>query len=118
MYMHVEKRLTVWVCQTFKVLPNTVDLQVQDCLQAFTYAMHACIYWYWCSVLGGFITLAGSSSTSLGIGLSKAERGIPDWLWGAVGQRSEHLQLKQEVLHGFDPQWLPTIFSLSAGLLM
>ena len=42
-----------------------------------------------------------SSSTSLGIGLFItliAERGIPDWLWGAVAQWSEHLQLKQEAL--------------------
>ena len=49
-------------------------------------------------MLGGFITPADSSSTSLGAGLSialKAERGIPDWLWGAVAQWSEHLQLKQ-----------------------
>ena len=64
---------------------------------------------YTCSVLGGFITPADSSSTSLGIGLSialKAERGIPDWLWGAV----------QAGGPGFDPQWLPWIFSLSAGL--
>ena len=52
-------------------------------------------------MLGGFITLADSSSTSLGIGLSvtlKAKRGMPDWLWGAVAQWSEHLQLKQEAL--------------------
>ena len=65
-----------------------------------------------CSVLGGFITPADSSSTSLGIGLSialKAERGIPDWLWGAVAQWSEHLQLKQEAL-GSIPSGCPGFF--------
>ena len=44
------------------------------------------------------------------IGLSialKAERGIPGWLWGAVAQAGGP---------GFNPQWLPRIFSLSAGL--
>ena len=67
---------------------------------------------------GGFITPADSSSTSLGIGLSialKAERGIPDWLWAAVAQWSEHLQLKQEAL-GSIPSGCPGFFSLSAGL--
>ena len=78
----------------------------------------SCIYWCWCSVLGGFITPADSSSTSLGIGLSialKAERGIPDLLWGAVAQWSEHLQLKQEALSSI-PSGCPGFFSLSAGL--
>ena len=63
-------------------------------------------------MLGGFITPADSSSTSLGIGLSialKAERGIPDWLWGAVAQWSEHLQLKQEAL-GSIPSDCPGFF--------
>ena len=48
----------------------------------------------------------------LGIGLSialKAERGIPDWLWGAVAQWSEHLQLKQEAL-GSIPSGCPGFF--------
>ena len=61
---------------------------------------------------------ADSSSTNLGIGLSialKAERGIPDWLWGAVAQWSEHLQLKQEAL-GSIPSGCPGFFFLSAGL--
>ena len=52
------------------------------------------------------------NNTSLGIGLSialKAERGIPDWLWGAVAQWSEHLQLKQEVL-GSIPSGCPGFF--------
>ena len=63
-------------------------------------------------MLGGFITPADSSSTSLGIGLSialKAERGIPDWLWGAIAQWSEHLQLKQETL-GSIPSGCPGFF--------
>ena len=65
-----------------------------------------------CSVLGGFITPADSFSTSLGIGLSialKAERGIPGWLWGAVAQWSEHLQVKQEAL-GSIPSGCPGFF--------
>ena len=63
-------------------------------------------------MLGGFITPADSSSTSLGIGLSialKAEGGIPDWLWGAVAQWSEHLQLKKEAL-GSIPSGCPGFF--------
>ena len=47
-----------------------------------------------------------------GIGLSitlKAERGIPDWLWGAVAQWSEHLQLTQEAL-GSIPSGCPGFF--------
>ena len=53
-----------------------------------------------------------AKATSLGIGLSialKAERGIPDWLWGAVAQWSEHLQLKQEAL-GSIPSGCPGFF--------
>ena len=49
---------------------------------------------------------------SIHIGLSialKAERGIPDWLWGAVAQWSEHLQLKQEAL-GSIPSGCPGFF--------
>ena len=63
-------------------------------------------------MLGGFITPADSSSTSLGIGLSialKAESGIPDWLWGAVAQWSEHLQLKQDALDSI-PSGCPGFF--------
>ena len=44
---------------------------------------------------------ADSLIISLGIGLSitlKAGRGMLRWLWGAVVQWSEHLQLKQEAL--------------------
>ena len=39
------------------------------------------------------------------------------WLWGAVAQWSEHLQLKQEAL-GSIPGGYPGFFSLPAGLLM
>ena len=39
------------------------------------------------------------------------------WLWGAVAQWSEHLQLKQEAL-GLIPGGYPGFFSLPAGLLM
>ena len=58
----------------------------------------SCIYLCWCSVLGGFITPADSSSTGLGIGLFitlKAERGIPNRLWGAVAQWLEHAPAAQ-----------------------
>ena len=71
--------------------------------------------------IGGFITPADSSSTSLGIGLSialKAERGIPDWLWGAVAQWSEHLQLKQEALGSIPSVAAQDFFSFSWLILM
>ena len=71
-------------------------------------------------MLGGFITPADSSSTSLGIGLSialKAERGILDWLWGTVAQWSEHLQLKQEALGSIPSSCPGFVSSSSAGLL-
>ena len=80
----------------------------------------SCYYWCWCSVLGDLIIPADSSSTSLGIGLSitfKAGVELLRWLWGAVAQWSEHLQLKQEAL-GSIPGGYPGFFSLPAGLLM
>ena len=55
----------------------------------------------WCSVLGDLVILADSLSIGLGIGLSiiyKAEELMLRWLWGAISQWSEHLQLKQEAL--------------------
>ena len=39
------------------------------------------------------------------------------WLWGAVAQWSEHLQLKQEAL-GSTPGGHPGLISLPAGLVM
>ena len=39
------------------------------------------------------------------------------WLWGAIAQWSEHLQLKQEAL-GSIPVGYPGFVSLPAGLLM
>ena len=80
-------------------------------------------------MLDDLIILADSLSTSLGIGLSityKAGELMLGWLWGAVAQWSEHLQLKQEglgsrvhnTLAGFDPGGYPGFFSLPAGLLM
>ncbi len=70
-------------------------------------------------MLGDFIIPADSLSTSLGMGLSitfKAGIELLRWLWGAVAQWSEHLQLKQEAL-GSIPGGYPGFFSLSAGLL-
>ena len=61
----------------------------------------SCYYWCWCSALGDLIILADSSSTSSGIGLSitfKAGVELLRWLWGAIAQWSEHVQLKQEAL--------------------
>ena len=60
-------------------------------------------------------------SNSLGMGLSitlKAAVKLPGWLWGAVDQWSEHLQLRQEAQGTLDSWWLPWVFSLPAGLLM
>ena len=78
----------------------------------------SCYYWCWCSVLGDLIILADSSSTSLGIGLSitfKAGVELLRWLWGAVAQWSEHLQLKQEAL-GSIPGGYPGFFFTSSWL--
>ena len=61
---------------------------------------------------------ADSSSTSLGIGLSitfKAGVELLRWLWGAVAQWSEHLQLKQEAL-GSIPGGYPGFFFTSSWL--
>ena len=70
-------------------------------------------------VLGDLIIPADSSSTSLGIGLSitlKAGVKLLRWLWGAVTQWLEHLQLKQELGPGFNPGRLPSVFfSFPAG---
>ena len=52
-------------------------------------------------MLGDLITLVDSLSIGLVMGLSitlKAEVKLPGWLWGAIAQWSEHLQLKQEAL--------------------
>ena len=52
-------------------------------------------------------------SISLGMGLSitlKAAVKLPGWLWGAVDQWSEHLQLRQEAQGTLDSRWLPWIF--------
>ena len=41
---------------------------------------------------------------------------IPDWLWGAVAQWSEHLQLKQEALGSIPSAVAAQDFSLSANV--
>ena len=51
--------------------------------------------------VGDLITPVDSLSISLGMGLPitfKARVKLPGWLWGAIAQQSEHLQLKQEAL--------------------
>ena len=66
-------------------------------------------------MLGDLIILVDS----LGMGLSiilKAGVKLPGWLWGAVAQWSEHLQLKQEALSSISGG-CPGLFSLPAGLL-
>ena len=65
-------------------------------------------------MLGGLSIPADSLITSLGVGLSitlKAGRGMLRWLWGAVAQWSERLQLKQEAL-GSIPGSCPGFFRL------
>ena len=52
-------------------------------------------------MLGDLIIPVDYLSISLGMGLSitlKAGVKLPGWLWGAVAQWSEHLQLEQEAL--------------------
>ena len=63
-------------------------------------------------MLGDLIIPVDSLSISLGMGLSitlKAGVKLPGWLWGAVPQWPEHLQLKQEVL-GSIPGGCPGFF--------
>ena len=63
--------------------------------------------------------MAEKAIHGLGIGLSitfKAGVELLRWLWGAVAQWSEHLQLKQEAL-GSIPGSYPRFFSLTADLL-
>ena len=63
-------------------------------------------------MLGDLIILADFLSISLGMGLSitfKAGELMLRWLWGAVAQWSEHLQLKQEAL-GSIPSSYPGFF--------
>ena len=69
-------------------------------------------------MLGDLIIPVDSLSISLGMGLSitlKAGVRLPGWLWGAMAQWAEHLQLKREVL-GSIPSGYPGFFSLPAGL--
>ena len=76
----------------------------------------SCYYWCWCSALGDLIIPADSLGTNLGIGLSitfKAGVELLRWLWGAVAQWSEHLQLKQQAL-GSIPGSYPAFFSTSS----
>ena len=71
-------------------------------------------------MLGGLSTPADSLIISLGMGLSitlKAGRGMLRWLWGAVAQWSEHLQLKQEALGSILGSY-PGFFSFSWLILM
>ena len=69
-------------------------------------------------MLGDVIIPVDSLSISLGMGLSitlKAGVKLPGWLWGAVAQWPEHLQLKLEVL-GSIPGGCPGIFFSSSWL--
>ena len=52
-------------------------------------------------MLGVLIIPVDSLSISLGMGLSiilKVAVKLPRWLWGAIAQWSEHLQLQKEAL--------------------
>ena len=60
-------------------------------------------------MLGDLIIPVDSLSFSLGMGLSitlKAGVKLPAWLWEAIDQWPEHLQLNP----GFESWWLPWIF--------
>ena len=72
-------------------------------------------------MLGDLVIPADSLSISLSIGLSitfKPGELMLRWLWGAVAQWSEHLQLKQEALDSIPGGYPGFFFSLPAGLLM
>ena len=50
-------------------------------------------------MLGDLIIPVDSLSISLGMELTITLKvKLPEWLWGAIAQWSEHLQLKQEAL--------------------
>ena len=70
-------------------------------------------------MLGDLVIPADSLSISLGIGLSitfKAGELMLRWLWGAMAQWSEHLQLKLEAL-GLIPGGYPGFFFFSSSWL-
>ena len=70
-------------------------------------------------MFGDLIIPVDSLRISLGIGLSitlKAGVKLPGWLWRAIAQWSEHLQLKQETQGSF-PVAALVFFPLPAGLL-
>ena len=72
-------------------------------------------------MLGDLIIPVDNLSISLGMGLSitlKAGVKLPGWLWTAIAQWSEHLQLKQEALGLFPVASLGISISLPASLLM
>ena len=68
------------------------------------------VTWYWCSMLGDLIIPVDSLSISLGMGLSITGVKLPGWLWRAIAQWSEHLQLLKAGGPGF--------FSFPPGLLI
>ena len=62
-------------------------------------------------MLGDLIIPVDSLSISLGMGLSITLKGgvkLPGWLWGAVAQWPEYLQLEREVL-GLIPSGCPIL---------
>ena len=68
-----------------------------------------CYYLCWCSVLCDLAIPADSWNISLGMGMSntlKARVKLLRWLWWAVAQWSDSLQLKQEAL-GLIPSGCP-----------
>ena len=96
--------------------------QAHDCishraLPSMLYLLQIlCTCHSWCSVLGDLIIPIDSLSISLGMGLSVTlKAGVEQlrWLWGAVAQQLEHLQL---TLVRFPAAALG--FSSTAGLLM
>ena len=73
-----------------------------------------CYYLCWYSVFRDLAIPADSWNISLGVGLSitlKARVELLRWLWGAVAQWSDNLQLKQEAL-GLIPGGCPGVFFL------
>ena len=103
MYIHGTGKVVLY---SIAVVLSNVNIHIRLSLEL------SCYYWCWCSVLGDLIIPADSSSTSLDIGLSitfKAGVELLRWLWGAVAQWSEYLQLKQEAL-GSIPAGYPGFF--------
>ena len=91
------------------------------CPSILGYPWTTCSFWCWWCVLGDLIIIPTDSlSISLGMGLyitHKAGFELLGWLWGAIAQWLEQLQMKQKALGSIpcgclifsSSSWLPNV---------